>query len=78
MFNCVAVTNKDIERDNARLVNSFKSGMLLILDTPDNAVSIEQLENFCYDDNNEIPEGQADHTIDADKYATYEYYYHFI
>lgn len=77
-FNSVAVTNKDIERDNARLVNSFKSGLLYILDVPDNAVSVEQLETFCYDENNEIPEGQADHTIDADKYATYEYYYNFI
>lgn len=77
-FNCVAVTNKDIERDNARLVNSFKSGLLMILGTEENAVSIEQLETFCYDENNEIPEGQADHTIDADKYATYEYYYNYI
>lgn len=75
---CVAVTNKDIERDNARLVNSYKSGMLEILDVPDNLVSVEEMENFCYDDQNEIPEGQSDHTIDADKYATYEYYYHFL
>lgn len=77
-FNSVAVTNKDIERDNARLVNSYKSCLLLILNTDENAVSVEQLETFCYDDNNEIPEGQADHTIDADKYATYEYYYNYI
>lgn len=77
-FNSTAVTNKDIVRDNARLVNSFKSDMLFILDTPENAVSAEQLENFCYDENNEIPEGQDDHTIDADKYATYEYYYDYI
>ena len=77
-FNSVAVTNKDIERDNARLVNSYKSGLLLILNTEENAVSVEQLETFCYDDNNEIPEDQADHTIDADKYATYEYYYNYI
>lgn len=77
-FNSTAVTNKDIARDNARLVNSFKSDMLYILDTPENAVSVEQLETFCYDENNEIPEGQADHTIDADKYATYEYYYDYL
>lgn len=77
-FNCVAVTNKDIERDNARLVNSFKSGLLMILGTEENQVSIDQLETFCYDENNEIPEGQEDHTIDADKYATYEYYYNYI
>lgn len=77
-FNSVAVTNKDIDRDNARLVNSYKSDLLFILDIPENAVSVEQLETFCYDENNEIPDGQADHTIDADKYATYEYYYNYI
>lgn len=77
-YNSVAVTDKDIERDNARLVNSFKSDMLYVLDTSENEVAVEQLETFSYDDNNEIPEGQADHTIDASKYATYEYYYHFI
>lgn len=77
-FQTVAVTNKDIERDNARLVNSYKSGMLNILDIEENKVSVEEMETFSYDDNNEIPEGQSDHTIDADKYATYEYYYHFI
>ncbi len=77
-FNCTIVTNKDIERDNARLVNSYKSGLLYILDLPENAISVEQLETFSYDDNNEIPEGQADHTIDADKYATYEFYYNYI
>ena len=77
-YQCVAVTNKDIERDNARLVNSYKSGMLNILDIEENKVSVEEMETFSYDDNNEIPEGQSDHTIDADKYATYEYYYHFI
>ncbi|MDE7406471.1 MAG: phage terminase large subunit [Clostridiales bacterium] len=77
-FNCVAVTNKDIERDNARLVNSYQSELLAILDTPENAVSVEQLETFSYDENNEIPDGQADHTIDADKYATYEFYYNYI
>nr|DAP53555.1 MAG TPA: large terminase [Caudoviricetes sp.] len=76
--NVTAVTNKDRERDYARLVNSFRSGLLLILDTPENSISVEQLETFAYDENNEIPEGQADHTIDADKYATYEYYYNYI
>ncbi|MCH5165640.1 MAG: phage terminase large subunit [Clostridiales bacterium] len=77
-YNVTAVTNKDIERDIARLVNSFKSDMLFILDTHENAVSVEQLETFSYDENNEIPDGQADHTIDADKYATYEVYYNYI
>ena len=77
-FNTIAVTNKDIERDIARLVNSYRSGQLQILDIPQNAVSVEQIENFVRDEDNNIPEGQADHTIDADKYATYEYYYNFI
>ena len=73
-----AVTDKDVERDIARLVNSYKSGMLYILDLPSNKVSIEEYETFARDENNEIPEGQRDHTIDADKYATYEYYYDFL
>ena len=49
-----------------------------ILDIPDNQISVEELETFARDENNEIPEGQSDHTIDADKYATYEYYYDFL
>lgn len=73
-----AVTDKDVERDIARLVNSYKSGQLFILDMPDNQVSIAEMETFSRDEDNEIPEGQSDHTIDADKYATYEYYYDFI
>lgn len=73
-----AVTDKDVERDIARLVNSYKSGMLYMLDLPSNKVSIEEYETFARDENNEIPEGQRDHTIDADKYATYEYYYDFL
>ena len=73
-----AVTDKDIERDIARLINSYRSGQLQILDIPDNQISVEELETFARDENNEIPEGQSDHTIDADKYATYEYYYDFL
>lgn len=73
-----AVTDKDVERDIARLVNSYKSGMLYMLDLPSNKVSIEEYETFARDEENEIPEGQRDHTIDADKYATYEYYYDFL
>ena len=75
---CTPVTDKDIERDIARLVNSYRSGMLRILDVKSNAVSVTELETFARDENNEIPEGQSDHTIDADKYATYEYYYNFL
>lgn len=74
----VAVTDKDIERDIARLINSYRSGMLQILNTPENMVSVEEYETFARDEENEIPEGQSDHTIDADKYATYEYYYNFL
>ncbi len=77
-FSVKAVTDKDIERDIARLVNSYRSGQLYILDIPENSVSVEEMENFVRDENNEIPDGQSDHTIDADKYATYEYYYDFL
>lgn len=77
-FTTVAVTDKDIERDIARLVNSYRSGFLYILDVEENEISMEEMENFVRDENNEIPEGQSDHTIDADKYATYEYYYDFM
>ena len=77
-FSTKAVTDKDIERDIARLVNSYRSGQLFILDIPENSVSIEELETFARNEENEIPEGQSDHTIDADKYATYEYYYDFL
>ena len=77
-FQTKAVTDKDIERDNARLVNSFRSGQLFFLDLPENEISVEEYETFAYDEENEIPEGQSDHTIDADKYATYEYYYDFL
>lgn len=77
-FNCTPVTNKDIERDIARLVNGYTSGMLEILDLPANEPSLRELQNFCRDDNNEIPEGQSDHTIDADKYGTYVYITNYI
>ncbi len=73
-----AITDKDIERDIARLVNMYRSNQALILDIPDNEVSMTEMETFARDENNEIPEGQSDHTIDADKYATYEYYYDFL
>lgn len=77
-FSTKAVTDKDIERDIARLVNSYRSGFLFILGLPENEISITEMENFVRDENNEIPDGQSDHTIDADKYATYEYYYDFM
>lgn len=77
-FYTTAVTDKDIERDIARLINSYRSGMLYILDLPENQISVQEMETFARDEDNEIPEGQSDHTIDADKYATYEYYYNFL
>lgn len=77
-FYTSAITDKDIERDIARLVNSYRSNMLFMLDLPCNQASIEEYLTFARDENNEIPEGQSDHTIDADKYATYEYYYNFL
>lgn len=77
-FYCKAVTNKNIERDIKRLQNGYFNGMLKILDIEDNEASLTEIETFCYDENNEIPEGQADHTIDADKYATAHYYYEYL
>lgn len=73
-----AITDKDIERDIARLVNAYRSGQLSILDVPENEISVKEMETFARDENNEIPEGQSDHTIDADKYATYSFYYDFL
>lgn len=72
------VTNKDVERDLARLIDSYRSGQLKILDVEDNQISVQEMESFARDENNEIPEGQSDHTIDADKYATYEYFFNFL
>ena len=43
-----------------------------------NEPSLRETETFCYDENNEIPDGQDDHTIDADKYATAHYYYNYM
>lgn len=78
MFFCKAVNNKNIERDIKRLQNGYYAGMLKILDVEDNAPSINEIETFSYDEENKIQEGQADHTIDADKYATSHYYYYYI
>ncbi len=75
---CVAVTNKDVERDLARLNTGWRSGKFLMLDVDDNEPSVIEMENFVRNEEGEIEEGQEDHTVDADKYATYEYYYNFI
>lgn len=69
-FNCRPVFKKDIETDVRRLCDFYLQGVLKVLDSEDNEMSFYELENFYRDQNNEIPEGQADHTIDADKYAT--------
>lgn len=74
-WTCKAVDNKSIERDIKRLQNGYFRGVFKILNTPSNAPSLREINTFCYDENNEIPDGQDDHTIDADKYATAHYYY---
>ena len=74
-FHCLAVENKNIERDIKRLQNGYFRGIFKILDIPENQPSLKEIEGFVYDENNKIPDGQADHTIDADKYATAHYYY---
>ena len=77
-YRCVAITNKDIERDIARLNNAYRAGKLWILNVESNEISMQEMETFMRDENQDIPEGQSDHTIDADKYATYDYYYNFL
>lgn len=72
---CLAVENKNIERDIKRLQNGYFRGLFKVLDIPENEPSLREIDGFCYDENNKIPDGQADHTIDADKYATSHYYY---
>ena len=74
-FYCLAVENKNIERDIKRLQNGYFRGLFKVLDVPENEPSIKEVESFSYDENNKIPDGQADHTIDADKYATSHFYY---
>lgn len=77
-FFCKGVENKSIERDIKRLQNGYFRGVFKVLNTPSNAPSLRETGTFCYDEKNEIPEGQDDHTIDADKYATAHYYYAYI
>lgn len=77
-FFCKAVENKSIERDIKRLQNGYFRGVFKVLDVPSNAPSLRELNTFCYDEKNEIPDGQDDHTIDADKYATAHYYYAYL
>lgn len=77
-FNCQAIGNKNKDRDIKRLQNGYYRGMFKVLDVPENAPSLEEINTFCYDENNEIPDGQSDHTIDADKYATAHYYYGYL
>lgn len=74
-FHSIAVENKSIERDIKRLQNGYFRSIFRILDVPQNAESIREIESFVYDEDNEIPDGQDDHTIDADKYATAHFYY---
>lgn len=74
-FFCMAVENKNIERDIKRLQNGYFRGIFKVLDISENEPSLREIGSFCYDANNKIPDGQDDHTIDADKYATAHYYY---
>lgn len=78
MFHCQSVEKKNIEKDIKRLQNGYYNGFLQILDIPENKASLDEIESFSYDEENNIPEGQDDHTIDADKYATSFYYYQYL
>lgn len=75
---CIPITDKDIERDVSRLNNSYRTDKMFILNVPGNKPSIDEMMNFMRDEDNEIPDGQDDHTVDADKYATYDYYYNYL
>lgn len=75
---CIPITDKDIERDVSRLNNSYRTDKMFILDVEENRPSIEEMQNFMRDEDNEIPDGQDDHTVDADKYATHDYYYNYL
>lgn len=75
---CIAVTDKDVERDVERLNTSYLSMQLYLLDVPSNAVSVKEMTSFCRNEEGEIPEGQSDHTIDADKYALHDFYYNYM
>lgn len=77
-YHCRAVENKNIERDIKRLQNGYFRGIFKVLDWEENAESLRETRNFCYGEDNEIPDGQDDHTIDADKYATAYYYYSYL
>lgn len=77
-FFCKAVEGKSIERDIKRLQNGYFRGVFKILDIPANEPSLREINTFCYDENNEIPDGQDDHTIDADKYGTAYYYNQYV
>lgn len=74
-FHCLAVENKNIDRDIKRLQNGFFRGIFKVLDIKMNDDFLREIGTFCYDENNKIPDGQDDHTIDATKYATAHYYY---
>lgn len=73
-IDCKAITNKSIERDTKRLQNGYHIKLLQILDIKENEESLREIKGYIYDEVNNIPDGQDDHTIDADKYATYYYY----
>ena len=74
-FFCMAKKKKNIERDIKRLQNGYFRGIFKVLDIPENEPSLREIDSFCYDADNKIADGQDDHTIDADKYATAHYYY---
>ena len=69
-FKCFKVDKKEVEVDIRRVADLYKQEVLKVLDTEDNKASLDEIRTFYRDRDNKIPQGQADHTIDADKYAT--------
>lgn len=69
------VDKKDIDADTKRGQNMFYNDQIKILKTQSNNIGIREIESYVYDENNEIPEGQADHFIKEMLYVSYDYYY---
>ena len=57
-FFCMAVENKNIERDIKRLQNGYFRGIFKVLDIPENEPSLREIDSFCYDADNKIADGR--------------------
>lgn len=69
------VDKKNVDADIKRGQNLFYNDQIAIYESSANAVAIREIESYTYDENNKIPEGQADHFIKEMLYVSYDYYY---